>query len=215
MLLYYITDRSQFNGNAISRHDQLLKKIGEAAICGIDFVQLREKDLSSRKLMELVRDSMRILRDTSPPSQEKTTRLLINSRIDVAIAAGADGIHLRPDDISARQVRKILSFADAPTTPKVISVACHSLSEVGWAAENRADFALFGPIFEKRGVQPSNAARLEELRDACQLQIPVIALGGVNPANARECVEAGAAGIAGIRIFQENKIQDVIDLLRA
>jgi thiamine-phosphate pyrophosphorylase len=214
VLLYYITDRSQFAGDESSRRRALLEKIAEAAECGVDFIQLREKDLSTHELMTLARDAMRILRDISPQSQKRSTSLLINSRTDVAIAAGADGIHLRSDDISPKVVRNILSFSDTRTISKVISAACHSLAEVTSAAENRADFVLFGPIFEKRGLQPGKAAGLEALWNAGQLQIPVVALGGITSTNARECLEAGAAGIAGIRIFQQNKIQDVIDSLR-
>ena len=100
MLLYYITDRTQFPGDETSRRRQLLDKIAEAARCGVDYVQLREKDLSARELESLAREAVQRTRETG-------TALLINSRTDVAIAVGAAGVHLRGDDISPDVVRDI------------------------------------------------------------------------------------------------------------
>ena len=220
MLLYYITDRSQFSGDETSRRKKLLQKIAEAAKCGVDFIQLREKDLSTRELVTLAQEAMRLIRE-NPASP---TRLLINSRTDVAIAAGADGVHLRSVDISPKDVRGIWSFRGdrslaTPSALPFITVACHQVSDVILAAKNGSSFALFGSIFEKRKdsqFSTANAvpAGLELLKQACRQEIPVIALGGITPENARSCIDAGAVGIAGIRLFQENYSGDVVGALR-
>jgi len=220
LLLYYITDRSQFSGDEASRRKKLLQKITEAAECGVDFIQLREKDLSSRELVTLAQEAIRLIREI-PASP---THLLINSRTDVAIAAGADGVHLRSVDISPKDVRGIWSFRGdrslaTPSAVPVITVACHQVSDVILAAKNGSSFVLFGSIFEKRKdsqFSTANAvpAGLELLRQACRQEIPVIALGGITPENARSCIDAGAVGIAGIRLFQENRTRDVVHALR-
>jgi thiamine-phosphate pyrophosphorylase len=217
LLLYYITDRSQFSGDEVARRRLLLEKVGEAANSGVDFIQLRERDLSAGELELLAQDAMRVIRGNPASS----TRLLINSRTDVAIAAGADGVHLRSLDISPPDVRKIWSYnSKPPATKLVISVACHTIAEVALAAEGRADFALFGPVFEKKRTEGQSApadaipTTLASLKEACQQGIPVIALGGVTPENARACIDAGAAGVAGIRLFQQNQIATLVSQLR-
>ncbi len=96
----------------------------------------------------------------------------------------------------------------------VIGVSCHSPEEVGRAESGGADFAVFGPVFEKQGMPDLPPAGLEALHRACQYKMPVLALGGVTLENARACLEAGAAGIAGIRLFQANDIQKVVEALR-
>src|SRR5919205_2085078 len=99
MLLYYITDRMQFGGSEAQRRSALLAKIGEAASCGVDYIQLREKDLSALELLKLTEQAASAIAKSS--SQQQRTRLLINSRIDVALAGGAGGVHLRSDDVTA------------------------------------------------------------------------------------------------------------------
>ncbi|MGA7383084.1 MAG: thiamine phosphate synthase [Terriglobales bacterium] len=204
LLLYYVTDRTQFARDEPSRRRALLGKIAEAARCGVDFIQLREKDLNVRELEALARDAVRTVRENS-----SRTRLLINSRTDVAIACGADGVHLRSDDVLLGLVRAawIRSLVATP----VISVSCHSPSEVARAAAAAADLAVFAPVFEKAG---SVAAGLAALRVACEHPIKVLALGGIKLQNAHGCVEAGAAGVAGIRLFQENEVAGVVRALR-
>src|SRR5215469_15066174 len=108
-LLYYITDRTAFAGDEAARRRQLLRKIGEAARAGLDYVQLREKELSTRELESLTRDSVAILVKLRTENRELRTKLLINSRTDVALALGADGVHLRSDDIAPEEVKKIWS----------------------------------------------------------------------------------------------------------
>lgn len=214
MIFCYITDRSQFPGPESARRKRLLQKIAEAARAGVDFIQLREKDLSGRDLEELARVAMRVLLTTRP--SPLTTRLLINSRTDVALAAGAHGVHLRADDLPVPEiratVRRVARHSPLATHPFLIGVSCHTVAEVARAAANRADFALFGPVFEKEGKKARRG--LELLRRACRERIPILALGGVTLANARACREAGARGIAAIRLFQQNDIADVVRKLK-
>ncbi len=105
MFLYYITDRRQFPGSPAQQRDRLLAKIAEAARAGVDLIQLRERDLSARELYVLAAESLAIIREMRNAKRE--TRLLINSRLDVALACGADGVHLRGDDFSASDARAI------------------------------------------------------------------------------------------------------------
>jgi thiamine-phosphate pyrophosphorylase len=215
LLLCYITDRKQLSGDQAMRRRLLLQKIADAARCGVDFIQLREKDLSARELEVLAHDAVNMIRENRKPANRALgTRLLINSRTDIAIAVGADGVHLRSDDLSPSQVRAIWAESGAGNRDQVtVSVSCHSVEDVRHAAADGADFALFGPVFEKQHVQQSSAAGLDNLRHACREKISVLALGGVNLENARAYIDAGAAGIAGIRLFQENDISKIVELL--
>jgi thiamine-phosphate pyrophosphorylase len=221
LLLYYITDRSQFPGNEDSRRAQLLATVTQAARCGVDYIQLREKDLSTHDLEILAREILQLRTENS----KLTTGVLINTRTDVALACGANGVHLRSNDISPADVRTIWTHCGGGTRV-TIGVSCHTRAEVARAAEEGADFAVFGPVFEKvhrekvrvgkvRAAEGSTRPTgLEVLHEACQERIPVIALGGVTVENAVACVRAGAAGIAAIRLFQENKMDEVVGTLR-
>jgi thiamine-phosphate pyrophosphorylase len=211
LLLCYITDRTKFPGDENARQHALLVKIAEAVRCGVDLIQLREKDLSIRKLEALAQAAMQVVRENY---REPATRLLINSRSDVAIACGADGIHLRSDDISPSDVRKIWINAGNSSRP-LVSVSCHTVAEIAGAASNGADFAFFAPVFEKKNSPATKAGGLDQLREACQQKIPVFALGGVSLENAATCIDVGAAGIGAIHLFQENDIAEVVRRLRA
>ncbi len=219
LILYYITDRSQFAGDEANRRRRLLAKISEASCAGVDYIQLRERGLTIQQLELLAREAVGCVQGT-------TAKLLINSRVDVAIAAGANGVHLRSNDIAASEARAIWSKSTG-RTDCVIGVSCHSLQAVLSAEGNGADFVVFGPVFGKLGREES-AVGVEPLRAVTQrgrtpdkkveagqsLGMPVLALGGVTPENARGCIEAGAAGIAGIRLFQENEISELVKRLR-
>jgi thiamine-phosphate pyrophosphorylase len=211
-LLYYITDRSQFRGDERVRRRALLDKIVEAASAGVDYIQLREKDLNVRDLEVLAREVVEVVRRGS-----SSTRLLINSRTDVALAAGADGVHLRAEDISpdeARNLRAVASSHPLSSQQFLIAVSCHTKEDVSLAESDGADFAVFAPVFGKSNASGTPPAGLDALREVCQSKVPVLALGGITVANSTSCLDAGAAGIAGIRIFQENKIADVVRVLR-
>jgi thiamine-phosphate pyrophosphorylase len=218
-LLYYITDRTQFPGDERERRRALLAKIAEAAQAGVDYVQLREKSLGTRELEELAREAVQVIRDQRAKShQPGGTRLLINSRTDIALVVGANGVHLRSDDVSSTEARSIVerSTGNWPLTTDhfFVAVSCHTPLEVARAAEGGADFAVFGPVFEKQSLPRVWPVGLDGLREACRSKIPVLALGGVTSENAALCFKAGAAGIAGIRLFQESKMEDVVRALR-
>lgn len=187
----------------------MLEKIAECAAAGVDLIQLREKDLAARALEELALKAMAAL-------MRSRARLLINSRTDVALACGAHGVHLPANDLAASDARAI--FARAGVSEPVIGVSTHSVAEVASAEAHGADFAAFGPVFEKSGSP--NLEGLEELRRIChraeaaQPPMPVLALGGITLENAKLCVAAGAAGIAAIRLFQQNDVQTIVKNLR-
>jgi len=212
LLLYYITDRSQFAGDEAERRSRLLTTVVQAARCGIDYIQLREKDLSSHDLETLANEAVRRLR-TENQNQKLKTVFLINSRIDIALASGAQGVHLRSNDISPSEVKKIWTQGGGTPTRVTVGVSCHTRSEVGRAAQSGADFAVFGPVFEK-GKASTRLRGLDALREACQEQIPVIALGGITLENAAGSIQAGAGGIAAIRLFQENEMHEAVAALR-
>ncbi len=219
-LLYYITDRSQFRGDELARRRALLAKAVEAARAGVDYIQLREKDLSARELEMLARDAVSAVRNSAPlgtANREPRTRLLINSRTDIALAAGVDGVHLRSDDVAPHEVRRVLEVsAHRPLTIDrfLVAASCHTIADVLRAESEKADFAVFAPVFGKRGAAGTPPAGLVALQEACQAKIRVLALGGVTVDNAASCLHAGAAGVAGIRLFQENKIERVVRALR-
>jgi thiamine-phosphate pyrophosphorylase len=215
-VLYYITDRHQFSADESKARKHLLGKVCEAASAGVDYIQLREKDLPARDLERLALEARRAIIIGVTANSKSTTRLLINSRTDLALASRANGVHLRSDDISPREVRGIWTKAEDNAHPdirplSVVAVSCHTPDEVNQAAENAADFAVFAPVFEKHGATP---AGLDPLRQACRASIPVLALGGVTLENAESCLQVGASGIAGIRLFQENNIAEVVHRLR-
>jgi thiamine-phosphate pyrophosphorylase len=221
-LLCYITDRMQFTGDERMRCLQLLDKIGEVSAQGVDFIQLREKDLTARELEQLAGEAAATVRKYSPhlsDTDSPGTKLLINSRTDIALAVGADGVHLRSEDVSAAEARAMAHSVQA-RNPKlenrkfIVSVSCHSEVEVRSAAESGADFVVFAPVFEKPGNLATLAVGVEALSRACRYGVPVLALGGVTMENARSCLEVGATGIAGIRLFQQNAIADVVRALR-
>ena len=179
-LLYYITDGSQLPPGF-----PLLEKIEAAFAAGVDYVQIREKQMPARELVRLVSAAVALRR---------SGKLLVNDRLDVALACGADGVHLPADRPPATEIRA-LGGEDF-----LVGVSCHSPQEVERAAAEGADFAVLGPIFSTPGKGPPLG--LAPLERAARTPIPVLALGGITPENARRCLEAGAAGIAGIRIFQ-------------
>ncbi len=219
-LLYYITDRTAFPGDERARRLRLLGKIAEAADAGVNYIQLREKDLAIRELESLAREAVQIILQLRTENRELRTDLLINSRTDVALATGAAGVHLPANDVSAEEVRKIwkcgtgtLAREILPENPR-ISVSCHSPEEVTQAAANGANLALFAPVFEKKDAPGTSPKGLDALHEACRAKIPVLALGGITFQNAQSCLREGAAGIAAIRLFQENDIASIVRTLR-
>ncbi len=219
MLFYYITDRRQFPGTDADQRHSLLAKIAEAAAAGVDLIQLREKDLSAGALEQLAREVLVAIRQAGA-----TTRLLINSRIDVALASGADGVHLTSTDISPADVRAVVAQSAPGSAPEtrnfLVAVSCHSVEDVSLAESQGASFAALAPIFGKVSTGAPGIG-LSVLREATQRPpvshrrpFPVFALGGVTLANALSCIDTGAAGIAAIRLFQQTNIAELVRQLR-
>jgi thiamine-phosphate pyrophosphorylase len=208
--MYYITDRTQFAGTGAEQRSRLLQTIRKTAAAGVDFIQLREKDLCIHDLESLAREVLHLIRAEGP------SRLLINHRTDVALAAGADGVHLTGADILSSDAHA-LAAKSHPAGQFLVAASCHSAQEVRLAEAHGANFAVLSPIFEKMNAVTTGIG-LEELhQSACKDKepdprveacgtcgsFPVLALGGVNMERASLCAASGAAGVAGIRIFQQ------------
>jgi thiamine-phosphate pyrophosphorylase len=188
MLRYYITGRRALGGVI-----PLLRAIESAIAGGVTRIQIREKDLPARDLLALAQAAIAL-------AEPRGAEVLINERTDIALAAGARGVHLPSHSIAPRILRKI--------TPAgfLIGVSCHSLEEVRRAQDEGADFVVFGPVFAVRSKDyASEPVGLERLREAARaVSIPVLALGGISRKNLDACLGVGAAGVAGISMFQEN-----------
>lgn len=169
---YLITDRQVCGGLAA-----LLRMLTCQMELGTEYVQIREKDLSARELFEFTR-AVIVARG------QRKTKVLVNTRADVAAAASADGVHL-PANAARVNLPGLL-----------VGRSCHTVAEVEAAG---ADYVTFGPVFASPGK--GMPVGLGQLQEACRVGVPVFALGGVTWENASECIEAGAAGIAGIRLF--------------
>ncbi len=183
--LCYITDPKSL------KEGELLLPVRAAIRAGIDIVQIREKDLPTRELADLAGAAVEAARGTR-------TRIVVNDRLDVALAIGAAGVHLGNQSIPAEAVRRV--------APKefLVGVSCHSLEEARAAEAAKADYIVLGPIFETASkFQYGPPLGLDKLRDvAAKVSVPVIALGGITVERVKPCLNAGTAGIAGISIFQ-------------
>jgi len=207
-IVCYVTGRKSLAAGGGG--EGVLERIRAAAAAGVDWVQIREKDLSGRELLGLAREAVASI---------GVTRVIVNDRLDVALAAGAAGVHLGRESLSARDVVGWCRGGNAPAE-FVVGVSCHSLEEAREAESAGAAYIFFGPVFDtpsKRGMgEPQGVARLGEI---CRsVTVPVLVIGGVDEMNAGECMRAGAAGIAAIRMFQDTRdgaaMQDLVVRLR-
>ena len=188
----YITD-SQSAGGV----EPLLHWVAQAIADGVEWVQLREKTAT----VDLVRLTKRVMALAKPVG----TKVIVNSRVDVALACGAHGVHLPSDSMPVQRVRQIAQ------EPFLIGVSTHSLEEALRAEQEGASYVFFSPVFtsvSKPGYGPEKGslAGLQALQRVCkEVRIPVLALGGVDEGNALQCKQAGAAGIAAISMFQQER----------
>jgi thiamine-phosphate pyrophosphorylase len=196
-ITYLITggETTSSTGSSSEEFRRLLALVRSAVAARVTLVQLREKNLSARALYELAAAAAGLARGSA-------TRVLVNDRADIARAAGCDGVHLTTRSLAARVVRR--AFGE----DFLIGVSAHILREAREARDGGADFAVFGPVFDtpsKRAYGPP--VGLEALGDAARelAPFPVVALGGVSTENAGEVLRAGAAGVAGIRLFADGQ----------
>ncbi len=184
MIRCYITDRTSL------KRESLLDSIARNLREGVTWIQIREKDLSARDLYQLVRSA------TELPNPHGT-KLIVNTRIDAALAAGADGVHFPAGSPEPKRWRGIVPEGF------LFGVSCHTVEEITAAEREGATYAVFGPVFaplsKTSAITPNG---IEGLSSATlSVRIPVLALGGITQANTAECVAAGAKGIAGISLY--------------
>jgi thiamine-phosphate pyrophosphorylase len=157
-----------------------------AARNGVEMIQIRAKELSSRALAELVRNAV---------SNAAAGKILVNTHTDVALACGAHGVHLPAGSIAPSLIRRI-----APAG-FLVGVSCHTIDELRMAENEGADFAVYGPVFASI-TKEAIPIGLRAFREAvAKVRLPVYALGGITASNAADCMAAGAAGVAGISLF--------------
>jgi len=210
-IVCYVTDRKSL-AEGDSGAD-VIGRIRATIAAGVDWVQIREKVLSGRELLGLVREAV---------AAGGGARVIVNDRLDMALAAGAAGVHLGRESLGARDVvRWCKSSGGNAPADFLVGVSCHSLADAREAESAGAAYIFFGPVFDtpsKRGMgEPQGVARLEEI---CRsVAIRVLAIGGVNEQNAGDCIRAGAAGIAAIRLFQDTRdaetLKDAVKRLHA
>ncbi len=182
MIRYAISDRSQYPGDEQDRRAALVQQAERLSRAGVDFYQLREKDLGGSDLILLVEAVLAAARGVGK------MKVLLNGSEEDAHTSGADGVHLSSDRADAIVASGL-----------IVSVACHSLEDIRRANARLRHFVLFSPVFGK-GLQAG--VGLDALGNAAEVaEMPVLALGNITEANAQACIDAGAVGIAGIRMF--------------
>lgn len=211
MLLYAITSRQLLEGDESAKRDRLVALAKQWAEGGVDYIQVREKDLPLTELQEL---AARVVKAVHGAGGK--TKVLVNGPAQVAIDAGADGVHFRsglgkmgpqpaqppggsPGNPAIAAAERVYARSGREA---VISASCHSPEEIREAAG--VSLLLFSPVFEKvTEPRKGRGQGLTALRAAVELanRVPVLALGGVTEKNAAACVQAGAVGIAAIRLF--------------
>jgi thiamine-phosphate pyrophosphorylase len=211
-ILCYVTDRRSLPVPSTASASALVEKIAAVAAAGIDWVQIREKDLSGRELVALTRVAI---------ARSSSARTIVNDRLDVAISAGAGGVHLGEAGLPIADVAKWVNrsgsgvvvsdqgaaaqFSVTASDDFLIGASCHSFEGAKAAVRDGANYIFFGPVFATPSkVQFGEPQGLKKLAAVCgAVSVPVIAIGGIKLENAGECIAAGAAGIAAIRLFQD------------
>jgi thiamine-phosphate pyrophosphorylase len=195
-VLCYVTDRRRLAADPATAKKLLLEKIEQAAAAGVDWIQLREKDLSARELADLAGGALRCIAGAAA--------LLINDRLDIACACRASGVHLGERSLPVQEARQLAGLRCAGRD-FLVGASVHSLEAAQEAESEGADYVIFGPIFATPSKDTFGAPQgLAKLREVCQrVAIPVLAIGGITVETASECLSAGASGIAAIRLFQD------------
>ena len=205
MTLCYVTDRRALPGSADQQVCSLLEKIETVAHAGVDWIQIREKDLPARSLATLVEQAVARV--------PRSCRILVNDRMDVAIAAGAAGVHLGGTSMPVELAKRLATEKNLGAD-FFLGVSAHAWESAQAAEKSGASYVIYGPVYEtpsKKKFGPPQG--LQRLGEACeQMRIPVIAIGGITEENALPCIAAGASGIAAIRMFQDAR--DVAALVR-
>jgi len=189
---FAITQGLLQSGGDGSDLERLAERCAELGRDGVDFLLIREKQLTERELYLATRRVVKAIGDAR-------TRVFVAGRPQVALAAAADGVHVGSDYAMVREAKRVC-------IESWVSVSCHSLADVKAVRAAGADVCLFGPVFGKTvdGVEVVPGVGLDVLREACVVagrDLPVFALGGVSEENSAACVDAGASGVAGIRMF--------------
>ena len=223
-ILCYVTDRKSIASEGSSEdraggHDRLVQRIAAAAAAGVDWIQIREKDLSAKDYAALVRKAVAQTRTIARPGKE-VVRIFVNDRLDIAITEQAAGVHLGENSLPVRDVYRWLHLqTNRPTFQDfLVGASCHSQDSAISAARDGADYLFFGPIFATPSKTAFGAPQgLIRLKEVCySVSIPVLAIGGITGENASACLAAGAAGLAAIRLFQEsNGLPTIINGLKA
>jgi thiamine-phosphate pyrophosphorylase len=204
-ILCYVTDSRALPCADEHPIGSVLKRIASAAAAGIDWIQIREKDLSGKELSSLTRAAFAQTKQINE-RDGKLTRILVNDRLDVALSERASGVHLGEDSLPVQNVRKWLDERPdlVPGEKFLVGASCHSLKAATAAAHAGADYIFFGPVFATPSKATFGAPQgVKRLGEVCgSVKIPVLAIGGITVDNASDCLAAGAVGIAAIRLFQ-------------
>jgi thiamine-phosphate pyrophosphorylase len=214
-IVCYVTDRRSLAlPSAGAAELALVDKIASLAAAGVDWVQIREKDLAAPSLAALTRDAITRIRGFG---SVRSTRVMVNDRFDVAIAEAADGVHLGESSLPVSEVARRVKGSESEASVNdhgvasrlpadfLIGASCHSPEGAIAAARDGADYIFFGPVFATPSKAKFGAPQgVKKLATVCgAVSVPVIAIGGITIENAGECIAAGAAGIAAIRLFQD------------
>ncbi len=220
-ILCYVTDRASLPQPLQNDpFSPLLSKIASAIVAGTDWIQIREKSLPASDAAKLLRAALAsalLPESASRDLQTPRARILINDRLDVALAENADGVHLGENSLPLSEARRLLQNFQKPSPGFMTGASCHSLASAPAAESDGADYLFFGPVF----ATPSKAAfgepqGLQHLREVCRaVKIPVLAIGGITAQNAAQCLDSGASGIAAIRLFQDSsQLEELLRKLR-
>jgi thiamine-phosphate pyrophosphorylase len=214
MVLCYVTNRHSFAATESGEPQKtLLLKIEAAAAAGVDWIQIREKDLSGRDCGLLTREALQRAAKSRAGNQART-RIIVNDRLDVALTENAGGVHLGEKSLPVPEAKRLV-VDRGEGNDFVIGISCHSLEAARSAERDGADYLFFGPVFATLSKAAFGAPQgLERLVTVCrEVSIPVLAIGGITLENASACLAAGASGIAAIRLFQD--AQDVPSLVQS